>query len=111
MLDDEEESYTSVDEKGKGFATLSDDLKTATFDNQTIFLKLSSPRVDRGSKASDSGITLYFLICVNTEEELSYIDDILFEAELKIKGDEYLDQREHSVQLKLNEASSSEAQS
>ena len=42
-----------------------------------------------GGKGEDS-ITLYILICINTEEELCYADEIIFEAELKVDS-EYFD--------------------
>ena len=39
-------------------------------------------------------LVVYILICLNTEDELSYIDRILYECEFKIKASDYLDQRE-----------------
>ena len=39
-------------------------------------------------------LNLILLVSVNTEEELSYVDRVLYEVELKISAGEYGDQRE-----------------
>jgi len=45
--------------------------------------------------------TLFVLICLNTEEELSYVDRILYESEIKISALDYADQREKQFEAPL----------
>ena len=39
-------------------------------------------------------MVIFIMVCINTEEELSFIDRILYECEFKLIAEEYLDQRE-----------------
>ena len=47
-------------------------------------------------------LIIVILIQVNTEDELSYVDRILYEIEFKLDIADYLDQREKQFDLKLN---------
>lgn len=46
-------------------------------------------------------MVIVILICINTEDELSYIDRMLYECEFTLAAEEYLDQREKQFDMKL----------
>ena len=93
MIDDEDDSVTT-----EKFAKLT---KNSIDINEQIYVPLKSKSLKVEGKGQDDEITLYVLVCINTEEELSYADEIVFEAELKVDS-EYFDQREKQLDLKLN---------
>ena len=50
------------------------------------------------------------LVCLNTSDDnsLSFLDDILFEGEVKISAEEFSDQREKQLTVNLNDANAQE---
>jgi hypothetical protein len=60
-------------------------------------------RTDDSKNSGDlEEMVIFILVCINTEDELSYIDRILYECEFKLTAEEYLDQREKQFDMKLN---------
>ena len=60
--------------------------------NQTVYVPLKVKKINTDFVSNEQGgdqITLYVLLCINTDEELSYIDDILYEGEIKLDSSFY----------------------
>ena len=84
MVDEDEESFTT-----KKFGIQEEE--TIRF-NQSVY-------VTKAEKFES--INLFILVQSNTEEELSYIDDVIYEAELNLEFEEYKDQREKQLDINL----------
>ena len=57
---------------------------------------------DHANSGGLEEMIIFIMVCINTEEELSFIDRILYECEFKLTSEEYLDQREKQFDMKLN---------
>lgn len=69
--------------------------------DQQIFVKLGPAQRDL------TETSIYIMLCVNTEDEISFIDKML--ANFEIKMGEYVDQRQRVVKLDVVEENSVEA--
>ena len=103
-MDDDEDSYTT--ERYAKFVKHGGNITFADLGSENIFVplqakKLKTPKgVQEGDDVADE-ITLFLLVCLQTEDEKSFLDEILFESEIKI-NQSHLDQREKQEDLKLN---------
>ena len=87
MMDDEDDSFCT-----DRYAKMMKHSGTITFADlhqETIFVPLLNKKLKTKFGQNDDAnvleeITFFVLVCLNTEEEKSYLDEIIFESELKL---------------------------